>query len=87
MKATAGKIGDKTVEIFKDPVTDSGTKKSAKGYLKVIKDASGEFVLVDQITEDQMDDPDNEMIAVFRNGRLLQEDSLESIRKRLHPEW
>lgn len=35
MKATWGQINGEGVDIFKDPVTDSGIKRSAKGILKV----------------------------------------------------
>jgi nicotinamide phosphoribosyltransferase len=35
MKATAGVVNGKMVEIFKDPVTDDGLKKSARGLLCV----------------------------------------------------
>jgi nicotinamide phosphoribosyltransferase len=36
MKATYGEVNGESIEIFKDPKTDSGTKKSAKGLLKVV---------------------------------------------------
>lgn len=35
MKATYVEIGSKCLPIFKDPKTDSGTKRSAKGLLAV----------------------------------------------------
>lgn len=50
-KATWAKVGDYELEIFKDPVTDDGTKKSAKGYITVFKDADGEYVLIDGVKD------------------------------------
>lgn len=35
MKATAAKIGGQWYDLFKDPITDDGTKRSAKGRLAV----------------------------------------------------
>lgn len=49
MKATHCIINDKSVEIFKDPVTGDGTKKSAKGLLHVYTE-NGEYRLKDQCT-------------------------------------
>jgi nicotinamide phosphoribosyltransferase len=37
MKATYGEIDGEPREIFKDPITDSGVKKSAKGVVRVFK--------------------------------------------------
>lgn len=45
MKATAGIVNGEIRNIFKDPKTDNGTKKSAKGFLRVVTDTSGEYVL------------------------------------------
>jgi nicotinamide phosphoribosyltransferase len=52
MKATSGVVNGQRREIFKDPKTDSGTKKSAKGLLRVEKE-NGNFVLDDQHTPTQ----------------------------------
>ncbi|MGJ8733656.1 MAG: nicotinate phosphoribosyltransferase, partial [Cellulophaga sp.] len=38
MKATYGEVNGEGREIFKDPITDDGTKKSAKGLLKIEKE-------------------------------------------------
>jgi nicotinamide phosphoribosyltransferase len=48
VKATFAKVDGKDREIFKDPKTDDGTKKSAKGLVAVFKDAQGQFYLKDQ---------------------------------------
>ena len=41
MKATYGEVAGEGREIFKDPITDNGTKKSAKGLLRVEKGLQG----------------------------------------------
>lgn len=80
MKATAGKVNGELREIFKDPATDSGTKKSAKGLLRVEKE-NNEFVLYDQQTEQQ--EQQGALKTVFRDGKLTSEVSLAQLRSNL----
>lgn len=86
MKATNVilKEGDYLVPrpIFKDPKTNSGgfTKKSAKGYLKVI-----EGVLKDEISskEYKKGDPEDMLKQVYIDGRITKKVTLEEIRKKI----
>lgn len=80
MKATYGEVDGKAVEIFKDPVTDDGTKKSAKGLLAVHR-WEDDFILQDQATKNQ--EALSLLTTVFENGKLVREDSLAAIRERL----
>lgn len=80
MKATYGEVNGEGREIFKDPVTDKGTKKSAKGLLRVEKE-DGEFVLYDQQTWEQ--ESQGELKTVFLNGKMTSVESLSGIRERL----
>lgn len=82
MKATAGIVNGETREIFKDPKTDNGMKKSAKGFLAVRKDENGIFYLVDQLSLEESE-RDTELKEVFRDGKLLIDQSLSEIRARL----
>lgn len=66
MKATYGVVNGEGRELFKDPVTDSGTKKSAKGLLSVGKE-DGKFVLYDQ--QDEQGEKYGELRTVFYNGK------------------
>lgn len=52
MKSTYDEINGQGCEIYKDPVTDSGTKKSAKGLLMVYE-KDGEIYLKDQCTKEE----------------------------------
>lgn len=68
-------------EIFKDPITDDGTKKSAKGLLAVFKDENGELYLKDQATWSEVHNC--EFNIVFDDGKLYSEQSLSEIRERV----
>ncbi|MCP5006664.1 MAG: nicotinate phosphoribosyltransferase [Planctomycetes bacterium] len=78
MKATWGQVNGEGREIFKDPVTDDGMKKSAKGLLRVDK-VDGQYVLSDQVTPEE--EKGGELTTVFINGKLLNEVTLEEVRR------
>lgn len=80
MKATAAKVNGDWYELYKDPKTDNGIKKSAKGLLRVEREG-GKFVLYDQQTAEQ--ELQGELREVFRDGKLVSETSLEDIRNKL----
>jgi nicotinamide phosphoribosyltransferase len=77
MKATYGETTKGSREIFKDPKTDSGTKKSAKGLLHVSED----LVLTDQCTAEQ--ETGGALQVVFKDGQGFNTTTLEEIRTRL----
>ncbi len=82
VKATNCVVNGESREIFKDPITDNGIKKSAKGLLAVYKnEGSGAYELVDQVTRKESDNC--ELKVVFENGKLVKETTLAEIRKRL----
>lgn len=80
MKATYGEVAGEGREIFKDPITDDGTKKSAKGLVKVEKTAEG-YVLVDQVSWEE--EQTGALKEVFRDGNLLVDWSLAEIRAQI----
>ena len=82
MKATHRVTNGEGVAIFKDPKTDNGTKKSAKGLLCVHKSPlSGDYMLTDGVTVEG--ERNGELKTVFLNGEILVNDSIETIRARL----
>ncbi|MFM2386539.1 MAG: hypothetical protein RL660_1296 [Bacteroidota bacterium] len=81
MKATYGEVNGIGREIFKDPITDDGTKKSAKGLLK-IELQDDKYKLVDQVS--WLQENEGELKEVFRDGKLLVDHTLEDIRHRLN---
>lgn len=82
LKSTYCIIDKKEKAIFKNPVTDDGTKKSNTGMVKVVKDVDGRLTCIDGL---KMSDDwfSNEMRAIFVNGILIEKDSLATIRERL----
>jgi nicotinamide phosphoribosyltransferase len=80
MKATYGEVNGEGREIYKDPITDDGTKKSAKGLMKIELE-NGVYKLIDQTTWEQ--EKQGELKEVLRDGKLLIDHSLEDIRRRL----
>lgn len=72
MKATYTEVDGTGRELFKDPITDGGVKKSAKGLLRVVKDARDEYKLIDQCVMEEMTTPfHNLMDVVYENGMLV----------------
>lgn len=80
IKATYGEVNGEARELFKDPVTDNGVKKSAKGLLRVEK-VGDDYVLFDQQSWEQ--EAQGELRTVFLDGILTVDDSLDTIRGRL----
>lgn len=69
-------------EIFKDPITDDGTKKSKKGLLQVAKNpVTDELICLDQQTWQQ--EQQGYLETVFKDGKLVRTTTLEEIRNRL----
>lgn len=84
LKAIYAEVAGEAVEIYKDPATDDGTKKSAKGMLRVEKEGDN-YVLYEQQTREEFDRGAH--VAIFRNSRLLVDPSLAEMRERLWASW
>jgi len=80
VKSTYCEVDGEKRNIFKDPVTDDGVKKSARGLLKVVKE-NNEYVLYDQVSD--LEETQGELTTVFENGKLLVDHKLSDIRERL----
>lgn len=83
MKATSGIVNNERRDIFKDPKTDGGTKRSAKGLLRV-ENEQGTYVLHDQQTEEQ--ETQGALETVYQDGNLIKEYDLQTIRESLTAE-
>ena len=85
MKSTACVIDGKEIPIFKDPVTDNGVKKSAKGAVRVVSlnaDGTGPLNFIDGLTIAEADE--NTLLQdVFVDGKLLINETFSDIRNRL----
>jgi len=82
MKATYVEVDGEGREIFKDPMTDDGTKKSATGLLAIYKDPiDGEYKLVDKCnwaTEEA-----GELKCIYLNGQFENQITFNEIRENL----
>ncbi|MDO3651332.1 nicotinate phosphoribosyltransferase, partial [Nocardia mangyaensis] len=81
MKATSVTIDGEERAIFKDPVTDDGTKKSAMGRVEVYQATDGLYYTDETTVEKKLGK--NLLTTVFKNGKLVKETSLAEIREKL----
>ena len=89
LKTTYGVVNGKELLLYKDPITDDGTKKSALGRVAVIK-KDGELTLVDGLHQKDWlgyhlsnTEEKDQMIDVFKDGKLLVDWTLKEIRNTL----
>lgn len=80
MKATYVEVEGNGREIFKDPITDDGVKKSAKGLLRVAGDETN-VLLEDQCTWE--DEATGKLQTIYKDGKFYNETTLEKIRENL----
>lgn len=83
MKATNVTINGKSTPIFKDPITDDGTKKSARGKVAVYRDP-----ITKEINYMDSDSPSraiNDLLTtVFENGQMKVNTSLAQVKSKLN---
>ena len=72
------------LEIFKDPITDDGTKKSAKGLIKVYYDEEGKMTYRDQVSWEE--EEESIMEVIFEDSKIYNFQTLSEIRARLQAE-
>jgi nicotinamide phosphoribosyltransferase len=80
IKATYCEVAGQPREIYKDPITDSGSKKSAKGLIAVYKDPIGGFMLIDRVSWKEVNNC--ELKTLLKDG-VITETTLEEIRNRI----
>lgn len=81
-KASWCQINGEAKEIFKNPKTDSGMKKSLKGLAVVYKDNNGKYYVQDQVSKTE--EGQGELKPVFVNGVVQKDFSLEEIRNNVN---
>lgn len=81
MKATSVVVNGERREVFKNPITDDGIKKSAKGLLKVEK-INDEYIVIDQVSEQQ--ENEGSLQLIYENGHFFNKTSLDEIRNRVN---
>ena len=71
--------------IYKQPKTDPG-KKSPRGCVAVVKENDG-YMMIDGLTlKESLSFPDNIMVKKFENGKMYNQESIDTIRQRLSKE-
>lgn len=85
MKATYVEVDGEGREIFKDPITDGGMKKSAKGLLQVyrLKGSHGisNYILKDGVSWEE--EAEGDLKTLYLNGEFHNLTTLTDIRKKL----
>jgi nicotinamide phosphoribosyltransferase len=86
MKATYAVIDGEEKLLYKDPKTDDGTKRSQRGLVTVFENTDGNLTFLDGFNEQglkefEMACTPNLLEPVFKNGKLIREQSLAEIRE------
>ena len=82
MKATYVEVEGEGREIFKNPITDDGTKKSATGLLSVFEnEINGSYELTDHCNWET--EAKGELQTIYKNGQFENQTTLTAIRARL----
>jgi len=71
----------KGINIYKDPITDDGTKKSLKGKCAVHIDENGEYYVKTECT--QQEENEGLLHVIYENGKFSNLPSLEEIRNEI----
>lgn len=88
LKATHAIVDGEEHFLFKDPITDDGTKRSARGLQIVTKDGKGNLVLQDQLNcaEYYAARGVDVLEMLFLNGEIVRHETLAEIRDRVRAE-
>lgn len=81
MKATYVEVNGHGREIFKDPITDDGTKKSATGLLRVETDTEGNYKLFDKVS--WAFEKSGNLQTIYHDGKFENPTTLTQIRAAL----
>lgn len=68
--------------VYKDPITDSGTKKSLKGRIMVDYDGNGELVAIPEATKEQ--EESGVLQVIYEDGKFYNQTTLTEIRERIN---
>lgn len=90
MKATYAEVRNPntgevySLDIYKDPITDDGTKKSARGLLMVDVNPDNSYSLVDQVEWEK--EGSGALQVIFEDGNFMNLVTLTEVRERLSQE-
>ena len=81
IKATNATVNGQDIAIFKDPKTDDGSKKSAKGLLKVDYDAKGNIKLFNNVSREE--EKGGLLEVIFEDGEIKNFSTFPQMQERL----
>jgi len=81
MKATSVVVNGERRDIYKDPITDDGVKKSAKGLIRVDLTDKG-YKLIDGV--DESEEKQGELRVIYENGEFYNQQNLSEIREKIN---
>ena len=84
LKCIAQQRNGKLIEIYKNPATDDGIKKSAKGLTVVYKDEQGEYYLKEQASIEELLSEENQLKVRFKDGKYYNQVTLTQVRQRIN---
>lgn len=68
--------------IFKDPITDDGTKTSLKGF-QYVSLVDGEYVNESEVSEEKAYSEDNVLQTIYKDGKFYNQTTIPEIRERI----
>lgn len=90
LKTTYGVVNGKELLLYKDPITDDGTKKSQKGRVVVLRDENGDLTYIDNLYksewEKRVNNGEDELRTVFKDGKVMNTQSFDMVRATLKHE-
>ena len=81
MKATNVVINGVEKPIYKDPVTDNGTKKSLRGRIQVIRGADGKIKAIDGLSKGQGVKTPDLLTTVWKDGTFVKRYTFDQVRE------
>jgi nicotinamide phosphoribosyltransferase len=87
MKATNAVVNGVNKAIFKDPITDDGTKKSARGRIAVSYDTVKGFELKDELNQEDVqwldDISNNWLVPVWVDGKFVRRYTFDQVKRNM----
>lgn len=84
LNSTEGYFNKKSYNIYKDPITDNGTKKSLKGFQFVFINEEDEVDAISEVSEEKYNSDVNLLKTMYKDGKFYNQTTLTEIRARVN---
>ena len=81
-KTTAAIVSGEERQVFKDPKTDNGVKKSLKGYITLRKNSDGIIQAIDVLSKAEAS-VDSLLKPIWKDGKFLKEYTFDEIKQNI----